>query len=613
MSRRTLRVRILTAAVASVCVVGTFVFAALTSSAGKTTGGKTTGGQPDSGPAAGGDAAARAWVNAKLKHLTVEEKVGQLFVTFAYGDRADTSNPADVAANRAAYGVDNGAQLIDKYKLGGIIYFAWSNNVNNPPQIAGLSNGLQRQAMARRTWIPLLITTDQEQGVVFRVGPPATQFPGNMALGAGRRADAAQTAASIGGKELRAVGINQNYAPVADVNVNALNPVIGVRSFSEVPQLVAGLTAAQVTGYQGSNVAATAKHFPGHGDTNVDSHTGIPIITHTRAQWDTVDKPPFAAAIKRGIDSIMTAHIIVPSLDPSQDPATLSKPIITGILRNELQYDGVIVTDSLGMAGVRDKYGDDRVPVLALQAGVDQLLMPPKFDLAYNAVLTAVRSGEITAQRINESVFRILLLKYKRGLFKSPYVNEAAVPSKVGTPQHYAAAQAITDKTVTLVKNDAELLPLTASGQQVLVTGAGVTTALAGRIAARGVTADAFETATSPTDATIQAAVTQAQAHDLTVVATNKAWSNAQQQKLVKALLTTGKPVIVAAVRDPYDVAYFADAPTYLATYSTTAVSLESLTRVLFGQVAPAGKLPVTILVPGSTDTLYPFGHGLSW
>lgn len=608
MSRSTIRVRTLTVAVVSACVAGIFVSAAAPASAGD-----ASGGQPASRPSTADDAAARSWVSAKLKRMTLEEKVGQLFVTFAYGDRADTTNPADVTANRAAYGVDNGAQLIDRYKLGGVIYFVWSNNVNNPPQIAALSNGLQRQAMAQPTRIPLLITTDQEQGVVFRVGPPATQFPGNMALGATRSAAAAQTAASIGGKELRAVGINQNYAPVADVNVNALNPVIGVRSFSEDPQLVAALTAAQVKGYQGSNVAATAKHFPGHGDTNVDSHTGIPIITHTRAQWDTIDKPPFAAAIKRGIDSIMTAHIIVPSLDPSQDPATLSKPIMTGILRNELKYDGVIVTDSLGMAGVRDKYGDDRVPVLALQAGVDQLLMPPKFDLAYNAVLTAVRSGEITEQRINESVFRILRLKLKRGLFKSPYVNEAAVQSAVGTSQHYAAAQAITDKTVTLVKNDAELLPLTASGQKVLVTGAGVTTALAGRIAARGVTADAFETATSPTDATIQAAVTQAQAHDLTVVATNKAWSNAQQQKLVKALLATGKPVIVAAVRDPYDIAYFTDATTYLATYSTTAVSLESLTRVLFGEVVPAGKLPVTIPVAGAADTLYPFGHGLSW
>ena len=390
--------------------------------------------------------------------------------------------------------------------------------------------------------------------------------------------------------------------------------MIGVRSFSEDPALAAQLTPAQVKGYQGSNVASTAKTSR---VTATPPSTATPESRSSRTlarQWEAVDKPPFAAAIKRGIDSIMTAHIIVPALDPSEDPATLSKPILTGILRNEMKYDGVIVTDSLGMAGVRDKYGDDRVPVLALLAGVDQLLMPPKFDVAYQAVLAAVRNGELTERRIDQSVLRILKLKFKRGLFSRPYVDEAAVPTKVGTPAHYAEAQRITDKTVTLVKNDAGLLPLAADpNRKVLVTGAGVATALAGQIAARGGTADAFDTGTSPTDATIQSAVTQAQAHDLTVVATNKAWSNAAQQKLVNGLLATGKPVIVAAVRDPYDIAYFTTAPTFLATYSTTAVSLESLTRVLFGEVNPTGKLPVTIPQAGSTTALYPFGHGLGY
>ena len=262
----------------------------------------------------------------------------------------------------------------------------------NPPQIAGLSNGLQRVATKSGARIPLMIATDQEHGVVTRVGPPATQLPGNMALGAGRSETDTYDAAQISGKELRAIGINQNFAPDADVNVNPQNPVIGVRSFGSDPSLVSSLVSASVAGYQDASVSATAKHFPGHGDTATDSHYGVPIINHTRAEWDSIDAPPFRAAIKRGIDSIMTAHIVVPSLDPSGTPATLSKPIITDVLRGELGYDGVVITDALTMQGVRDGFGDDRIPVLALKAGVDQLLMPApgKLDIAYHAVLDAV-------------------------------------------------------------------------------------------------------------------------------------------------------------------------------------------------------------------------------
>jgi beta-N-acetylhexosaminidase len=558
-----------------------------------------------------------AWLNAHVRHMTLEEKVGQLFVIPAYGTTADTTDPSDVAANQAAYGVSTPAEVVRKYHLGGVIYFNWTHSANDPHQIAGLSNGLQHAAATSGAHIPLQIATDQEQGVVVRVGPPATQFPGNMALGAGRSTSDARTAANITGQELRAIGINQDYAPDSDVNVNPRNPVIGVRSFGSDPALVAAMAASQVDGYQAANVAATAKHFPGHGDTDVDSHTGIPLITHTLEQWKQLDLPPFQADIAHHIDAIMTAHIVVPALDPSGDPATLSKPIITGVLRNQLHYDGVVVTDSLGMAGVRQKYGDARVPVLALKAGVDQLLMPPAMDVAYNAVLDAVRSGEISEQRIDQSVFRVLRLKLKHGLFANPYVNTSRIDRVVGTPAHLATAQAVTDRTVTLVKNDAATLPLAQnSGQHVLVTGwdATATSTLAADLTKRGVVADAFATNASPTTDAIAQAVAQARAHDLTVVTTMKAWSDASQQALVQALVATGKPVVVVAVRDPYDIAYFAAAPTYLATYSYTAVGLESLTRVLFGEVNPTGKLPVTIPVANAPDqVLYPFGFGLSY
>ena len=560
-------------------------------------------------------------VDPRIKHLlktmTLEEKVGQLFVTYAYGQTSDTTNPADVASNQKDLGVSNGKELIEKYHLGGVIYFAWSNNVANPPQIAGLSNGLQRVATKSGARVPLLIATDQEHGVVTRVGPPATQLPGNMALGAGRSETNTYDAANISGKELRAIGINQNFAPDADVNVNAQNPVIGVRSFGSDPSLVSSLVSASVAGYQDASVSATAKHFPGHGDTATDSHYGVPIINHTRAEWNSIDAPPFRAAIKRGIDSIMTAHIVVPSLDPSGMPATLSKPIITDVLRDELGYDGVVITDALTMQGVRDGFGDDRIPVLALKAGVDQLLMPApgKLDIAYNAVLGAVRSGELTEKRIDQSVTRVLKLKMKRGLFqpKNVMVDEKKVGSRVGTAAHQARAQEITDSTVTLVKDDADALPLPAAAGNVLVTGASVSTALAGRIGARGATATAYDTGTAPSDATIANAVAKAQQSDRVVVSTNKAWTSAGQQKLVKQLVATGKPVVVVAVRDPYDIAYVTEAPTYLATYSTTAISMESLARVLFGEVQPAGKLPVDIPVAGEPGTvLYPFGHGLA-
>jgi beta-N-acetylhexosaminidase len=574
-----------------------------------------------------------------LQRMTLEEKVGQLFVLQVYGKTADTADPADVAKNRLLYGLDNAQQLIAKYRPGGIIYYSVDPpNVTDPAQVARLSNGIQRAATSTRVPIPALIATDQEQGpVVSRIPAPFTQFPGSQALAAGRQVKDAHTTSEITGRELRAIGINQNYGPDADVNVNPANPVIGVRSFGSDPNLVAGFVGAEVDGYQAANVIPTAKHFPGHGDTDTDSHTGVPIINHTRAEWERLDLPPFREAIKRGVDSIMTAHIIVPALDPSEDPATLSRPILTGILRDQLRYDGVVVTDALGMQGVREKYGDDRVPVLALKAGVDQLLKPPTdaagngiFQLQFDSVLAAVRSGELSESRIDQSVYRILRLKKKHGLFADPFVDESKVPSVVGAPAHQAVEQQVTDRTTTLVKNG--LLPLEAGSggvinrddRKVFVTGWGVATTqtLAAAIARRGPVTSVLQTGLSPAQAQIDQSVAQANNNDLVVVTTNRAWDIAPepghngpgQMNLVKALVATGKPVIVVAARDAYDIAYFPEVTTYLATYSYTPAALESLTKVLFGEISPAGKLPVTIPVAGRPEqTLYPFGHGLGY
>ncbi|TDC29415.1 glycoside hydrolase family 3 protein, partial [Micromonospora sp. 15K316] len=577
-------------------------------------------------PPAPASAGEHGWVTSTLRHMSLEQKVGQLFATYVYGGDATEPSAADRAANLAAFGVETPAEVVDEFRLGGVCYFSWSHNLDSPRQIATLSNGLQRAALGdgRKGRVPLLISTDQEQGVVLRMPAPAAQFPGAMALGAARSPLAARTAAEVTGRELRAVGIRQPYAPIADVNVNAANPVIGVRSFGADPALVAELTGAQVTGFQdGARVTAVAKHFPGHGDTATDSHTGLPVINHSRAEWDRIDAPPFRRAIRAGVESIMTAHIVVPALDPSGDPATLSPRILTGVLRSELGFRGVIVTDALNMAAVRQRYGDARVPVLALKAGADQLLMPPDLRLARDAVLHAVATGELTEQRIDESVRRILTLKHRQGLTRAPLVDVEKAVRTVGAPAHLAAVTRVTDPSLTAVRNDAGLLPLPRTDRSVLVTGwntaafTPIETVAAG-FTARGARATA-RPATLPSDAVIAATAAEAAGHDLTVVLVNKAWDTtvtdprASQQRLVAALLATGKPVVVVAVRDPYDVAYLPGVDTYLATYSYTRAAMDALVRALHGELSPRGRLPVTIPTADGSAVLHPYGHGLTW
>ena len=574
---------------------------------------------PEPGGHAGADAGPERSVAAALRLMSTQEKVGQLFTQNVYGSDATTPD----ARNLPLYGVASPAEVVRKYHLGGVIYFAWTDSVRDPAQITALSNGLQRAAVGSGAHIPLTVGTDQEQGVVTRVGPPATQFPGSMALGASRSTADARTAAAITGRELKAMGINVDYAPDADVNVNPLNPVIGTRSFSSDPALVSSMVSAQVTGYQkDAGIVATPKHFPGHGDTATDSHTGIPVITHTREQWLRTDAPPFKAAISAGADMIMSGHLVVPALDPSGDPATLSKPILTGILRQELGFRGVITTDSLAMQGVREKYGDGEVAVRAVLAGADSLMMAPDMDAAYGSVLSAVQSGRISQRRLDESVGRILLLKLRRGILTHPYTDASRLDRVVGSPEHLAAADAITNRTTTVLRNDDATLPLQAPGSKVLVTGYGATTTatLAGALTRRGSTVTRRETGAAPSDAAIADAVAGAAGQDAVVVTTMKAWDTSVtdpaggQQRLVKALVATGTPVIVVAVRDPYDIAYLPGVRTYLATYSYSPVAIEAAARVITGEVAPTGTLPVDVPVAGApSQVLFPFGSGLTW
>ncbi|MFC9581750.1 glycoside hydrolase family 3 N-terminal domain-containing protein [Streptomyces yangpuensis] len=551
----------------------------------------------------------RARLRRAIDRMSLAEKVGQLFVSRAYGHSATDPDPADAEQNHAAFGVRTAAELVSRYHLGGIVYFAWAHNTRAPQQIAALSAGLQRSALTTGARIPLLLSTDQEHGAVARIGKPATLFPGAMALGASGSATDARRAARIAGKELAAMGIRQDYAPVADVNVNPANPVIGVRSFGSDPRAVAELVAAQVRGYQGAGVAATAKHFPGHGDTETDSHVGLPVMRHTRAAWEELDEPPFRAAVEAGVDAIMTAHIVFPALDPSGDPATLSRPIVTGLLRERLGFRGVVVTDALDMAGVRQKYGDDRVPVLALLAGCDQLLNPPDLPLAHRSVLAAVASGELTEERVEESVLRILELKSRRGLFDEAYPSAATVGAVVGARGHLDAADRIAAATTTLLADPGKLVPIDAkAAPRLLVTGTDPvspsgttgppTVVLARELTALGCRA----TAVAPSRAVAAAA-----GHAAVLVCTyNVPEGDGPQRTLVTELIATGVPVVLVALRNPYDPARLPACAAELATYSWGDAEMRAAARVLTGAARPSGRLPVP--VPGR----YPLGHGLS-
>jgi beta-N-acetylhexosaminidase len=551
--------------------------------------------------------------------MTLREEVGQLFEINGYGASVRDSTPAMVKLNRSFYRVDNIAQLIRKFHPGGIIYFTWSGNLNAPAQIASLSNGIQRAALSQSPRIPMVISTDQEQGEVLRIGSPATVFPGNMPLGATRSAAFARQAALITGRELRAMGINVDNAPVVDVNVDPLNQADGIRAYGDQVPLVTRLGTAQVRGYQDAQssrgVGATVKHWPGFGDSEINSDNGIAKSPQTLTQVEQTNVPPFRAALQAGVDRVMVTHILYTHITGSRVPTSLSRFWVDGYLRGRLGYQGPVVTDALDAAALAG-FTAKQVALAALRAGDDELLEiaqtptdKPPADLlaAYPAVLGAVRSGKISKHRLDQSVTRILDLKWKLGLVRHPYVNVGNVPRVVGTPPHLAAATNIAEHSITLVKNDAGLLPLaTGSQKKVLVTGFGqVTTSTLGQdLTSHGLVPTVMPTGSSPTPAAISAAVAAAQTSDLVLVTTFNAWSSPGQVNLVKALLNSGKPVIVAAVGTPYDIAYFTQAPTFITSYGYQPVSLHPLVKVLFGQLAPQGKLPVTI-------PLYPFGYGL--
>ncbi|MFE0269463.1 glycoside hydrolase family 3 protein [Nocardiopsis alba] len=491
-----------------------------------------------------------------LAEMDLDDKIGQLLVLSAQGTTAEEN-----------------ASLIETHRPGGLIYF--DANLDDAEQIARMSAGVQEIAAEQGQGVPLFLGIDQEQGRVVRM-PVGTLFPDAMAVGATGDTELAALRAATTANELTAVGINLNYAPDADVNTDPNNPVIGIRSFGSDPDAVAEMVLAEADAYAENGVVPVAKHFPGHGDTDVDSHSGLPVIDLPRDRWEAEHLPPFRAAVEAGIDSIMTAHVLMPGLesDEDPDPATLSPTLIDGILRDELGYDGVVTTDALNMDGVRQRHSDGEVAVRVIEAGVDQLLMPPNPEEAVAAIHEAVESGRIDEERIDRSVLRILTLKEKRGILEAEPIDPAAATSAMEDPDHAEAAQRVADASVTLLRNENDLLPL-AAGTDVRVTGTG-----ADRIAPA--LADAGMNVVESGEAVL-------------VVGTSGARSSEEQRSLIASGRAQGTPVVVVSQDGPYDLEAFPDVDGYLAVYSAVEVSRVAAARVVSGQVEPTGTLPVDI------------------
>lgn len=548
----------------------------------------------------------QSWAENRVKSMTLDEKIGQMFQVRVQGDVFDEAM----------------RQLVQDMHVGGVMYFqSGYNNLNDPVRSAQLSNDLQTSAIGTDgAGIPLLISMDQEGGRVTRI-TGGCDFPGNMAIGATRSTDMAYLTGSVLGSEVKAVGGNMDLAPVLDVNDNPANPVIGVRSFAEQPDLVSSLGQAYVDGLHSAGIIATGKHFPGHGDTSTDSHTSLPIVTYDFATLDSVHAKPFREAIAHGLDCIMTAHIIVTCLDPDH-PSTLSPQVINGYLRGNLGFDGVVMTDSMGMSGVTSGYTGDVAAVLAVKAGVDLLSLPPDLSLAMNGIKSAVSSGDIPESRIDQSVVRILRLKRKNGLFANPFVDTAAAGTIVGSPEHKASELSAARAAITLVQNTGNILPLSLSSTQkvllvVVQSSVETTTDAASRFSAfvktKHSNTQTIAITENPSAASMTSVKNAAAGAYLTIIATSRAnyvsssQTNVGQLTLISDLLKAGRTVIVVGTREPYELASFPGVNAYLAAYNYRNCGFQAAADVIFGDWQPTGLLPVTI--PG----YYNFGWGLNF
>lgn len=540
-------------------------------------------------------------VDARLAGMTPAQKAGQ---TMMIGFDGASMTPELRAA-------------VTDLHVGGVIIF--ERNVGSPEALAQLTADLQAVALANGD-PPLFIAIDQEGGRVARLKETKgyTEFPSAMAVAATGDPENARRMARAMAVELKAVGINIDLAPDLDVNNNPDNPVIGIRSFGSDPAAVAVFGAAFAEGLQAEGVLAVGKHFPGHGDTGIDSHVALPTVPHDRARLEAVEFRPFRAVIAPSLSpspaaagegwgggaiaGIMSAHITFPAIDPTPGlAATLSPQVLTGLLRTELAYDGLIFTDSLEMGALAESgYPVPVAAATALAAGADVLLFNHGHELHRQAqalILDRLARGQLSAARLDAAAARVLSAKAQFGLLGE---GDQGSSEKVGAVDHRALSREIAVKAITLLRDDARLLPLASDVKLVVIeppAAAGLGKAL---------DATTFTVGANPSTAEIRTAVGLAADGRIVVVATADARQNPGQAQLVQALLDMQAPTIVVAVRGPYDLMAFPAAPTYLASYGANPPALEALAAILNGTARPAGRLPVEL--PG----LYPIGAGLA-
>ncbi|MCU1272424.1 MAG: glycoside hydrolase, family 3-like protein [Acidobacteriaceae bacterium] len=565
------------------------------------------------------------WAEKTLRKMSVEEKVGQLFMIWTRAEFLNVNSPAYLQLR----------DTMNKYHVGSfamtVRYEPPFIYKNEPYEAAELLNRLQSDSK-----LPLLIAADFEVGVSNRLHG-TTGFPNAMAIGASGHPQFAEDFGRITGEEARAIGVHWNFFPVADVNSNPDNPIINTRSFGEDPQEVGDFVSAYIRGAHSAGMLVTAKHFPGHGDTATDSHLGVAQVSGNHARLDSVELPPFRKAIEAGVDSIMIAHVTVPALDPNPNAvASVSPAIVTGLLRQQLRYSGLIVTDALDMGALTRLYSTNigQEAVDAFKAGNDVLLIPPDLDAADRAMIAAVRSGEISESRLDESVLKILKTKASLGLHKARLVDISALDRTVGSPEHVAVGQQIADAGITLVRQNGTVLPLkktgTISAGLPYQSGVEVRNRLvvivltddvrleAGRMLERQIkfrVPDANVIYTDPDLATamapnIVAAVQQSEKVVVAVYAaptagkvvqTNTGARNsvslpdASTDLLHRILKASGQKTVLLAVGNPYLAKDFPEVQNYLCTFSAAPVSELSAAKALFGEMAIQGHLPVTI------------------
>jgi beta-N-acetylhexosaminidase len=565
-------------------------------------------------------------------NMTLEEQIGQLLMV---GFPGTTPTPEII-------------DLIQNHHIGGIIFF--SRNIQSPRQVLELTSSLQHIAKEAGHRYPLLIAIDQENGMVQRLGDDddgVTQFPGNMALGAIGSEQIAYDVAAATGRELVALGINYNLAPVVDVNNNPANPVIGVRSFGENPQQVARLAVATVKGYRSTGIITCLKHFPGHGDTAVDSHLSLPTLPFDMQRLQSLELVPFLGGIEAGADSVMIAHIAFPALTGDAAlPATLSPAIVRGLLREQLGFSGVIISDCLEMKAISETVGVGLGAVKALQAGVDLILIShlhPRQRAGINALLTAVQMGEVSQDVVNQAVERVMRLKAQRLSWQN--VSDATKSIEVSSEAHRQLRDHAYTLSPTLVKDEANLLPLHTVGADLScpplplhTVGADLScpppiyrpvpgfriepheqilivypqreswTQVEDRhypheffvesVQQRHAHTTAMKITPTSTTSTYDAIYQAARTSALIIMVTVNAYLDAQQVEVMRGLLPTrptGRPVIGIAVYNPYDLPAFPELPTYLVTYECTKPALASAVQVLFGDIMPKGRLPVSL------------------